>query len=132
MSKHTKEPWHPGRDDMQSYHGGDGQPFTNIYADDERAGMHLGHQLPLVIAEVQGEHIPREEEKANAHRICDCVNACAGLDPAAVPKLVEIATEILGDLGSGYIANASLAAEVNREDLRKRLVSILKLAKEGE
>ena len=30
-----------------------------------------------------------EEVNANAQRIVDCVNACAGLNPKAVPRLLE-------------------------------------------
>ena len=29
------------------------------------------------------------ESEANAHRIVDCVNACKGLDPEAIPELIK-------------------------------------------
>lgn len=32
---------------------------------------------------------PEPEAEANAHRIADCVNACEGINPEAVPDLLE-------------------------------------------
>lgn len=65
----TKGPWSPGREDMQSYDGATDQPFSSVYADDDRAGSHMGHKLPLVIARIDGKDIEAEEEKANARFI---------------------------------------------------------------
>ena len=67
--KATKGPWTPGREDMQSYDGATGQPFSSVYADDDRAGLHMGHKLPLVIARIDGKDIEAEEEKSNARFI---------------------------------------------------------------
>ena len=49
------------------------------------------------------------ENKANAHRIVACVNACAGIaDPSAVPDLLEAATLIDSmDFVEGYTFPAS-------------------------
>lgn len=80
----TSEPWTTGREDMQSYRGDTGEPFSSIYRrDDERMeivpdGLGGMSRLPLRIAYVDGKDIPREEEKANARRIAACVNACGG------------------------------------------------------
>ena len=62
--KHTKEPWRWGYD---------------------------ADETLFVFAELQEVACIRQEQpdQANAQRICDCVNACAGLNPKAVPKLLE-------------------------------------------
>ena len=61
--------WSAGREDMQSYDGATGEPFSSVYADDDRAGAHLGERLPLRIATIPGEKIEQHEEKAIARFI---------------------------------------------------------------
>ena len=69
MSKHTAGEWRTGRTDMQSYEGGSGLPFVQIYADDERGKWHLGERLPIVIARLVGEEIDLDELWANARLV---------------------------------------------------------------
>lgn len=95
MSKHTPEPWHTGREDMQSYDGNTGQPFSSVYATDDRGGIHLGKQLPLVIARVDGENIERDEEKANTRLI-----AAAPCLLAALKRLLDERNPFVTDVDS--------------------------------
>ena len=37
-----------------------------------------------------------EEQEAHAHLIVDCVNACEGINPEAVPELMEALRGVLG------------------------------------
>lgn len=48
--------WKTGRDDMQSYDGLTGEPFTNIYHATETDGVHkpTGEPLPKVIGRAVG------------------------------------------------------------------------------
>ena len=66
-AKHTPEPWERN-----------GKRIERIYL-----GMKVSEQVEL-IARVYGE-----DSEANARRIVACVNACAGINPKAVPELVE-------------------------------------------
>lgn len=52
----TPGPWREGRHDMISYEGHSGEPFKNVYADDERAGKgHMtGKTLPYTVARGEG------------------------------------------------------------------------------
>jgi len=66
--KHTPEPW-ARRGDM-------------VYTVEDEPGQ---------AACVADCHAPNTEEAAaNADRIVACVNACAGINPAAVPKLLKL------------------------------------------
>jgi hypothetical protein len=94
-TNHTPGPWHPGREDGQSFDASTGQPFSSVYADDKRGGRHLGHALPLTIALVQGENIGRGEEKANARLI------------SAAPELFDLAQAII-ERGPGATIGDSL------------------------
>ncbi len=53
----TPGPWHAGRSDMTSYDGGSGEPFKNVYSDDERGGYHsrTGERLPFVVGRGEGD-----------------------------------------------------------------------------
>lgn len=56
-SKTSPNEWKAGRMDMVSYEGLSGEPFKNIYTDDERGGFHpkLGERLPYTVARGEGE-----------------------------------------------------------------------------
>ena len=88
----TPGPWRPGSLTNQSYHGDTGQPFTNIYTDDDRGGKHptFGTPLPLVVAEAHGEGLPFEEEKANAELIAHA--------PADIAYLLGIVERLQDEL----------------------------------
>lgn len=96
-TQHTSGPWRTGREDVQSYDGTTGQPFSSIYADDDRAGMHLGHKLPLRVATVHGDHINQHEERANARLI------------SAAPDLYEAAKMLTAWVDSKSYAYAECA-----------------------
>jgi hypothetical protein len=52
----TPGPWKAGRSDMTSYEL-EGGPFKNVYAADERGGVHhvTGETLPYVVARGEGD-----------------------------------------------------------------------------
>lgn len=67
----TPGPWQAGREDIQFYDGGSGEPFWSVYRkdEDERCEMHLGSRVPLLIAKLPGEVIDEAEGRANARVI---------------------------------------------------------------
>jgi hypothetical protein len=76
--KHTPEPWRAS------------DTTQDVSAQVE------GHDCRIVHA----YHLQRfkHSAKANAQRIVDCVNACQGLNPAAVPELLSAAKDALESL----------------------------------
>jgi len=63
----------------------------------------------------------------DVYRACECVNACAGINPAAVPKMVEALRELLHHFCGGgerrmsdaevmEMARAALALAENTEE----------------
>lgn len=81
MSGHTKEPWF-----IEYDRGAEAQ---GIWARVPEFGTQL---IGEVFSEDCGDALPHE---ANARRIVSCVNALAGLDPAALPALIEAARAML-------------------------------------
>ena len=67
MSEHTKEPWVTGK----WGDGSSGYGLTNVIAPDS--------EVIIATDVIEGE----------ATRIIACVNACAGINPEAVPDMVE-------------------------------------------
>ena len=56
---------------------------------------------------------PAPEEKANAKRIVACVNACAGINPEAVPEVLEalrVTAVALAICGEGTVRPGSAEA----------------------
>ena len=45
----------------------------------------------------------QDTEAANADRIIDCVNACAGINPEAVPDLLEVCQSIMAGVKAGNL-----------------------------
>lgn len=91
---------------MQSYDGLTGEPFTNIYADDDRGGKHpkLGDRLPLAVARaVAEEGVSLEEQKANARLIAAA--------PTMHTFLRHLADERFdsGDMENGYVKAVTAA-----------------------
>ena len=78
MSKHTPEPWKDG--------------FLRVTA--------LNGGMRVAVTSCDGGNV--EIEQANANRIVDCVNACAGMaDPAAeIAELKRKRDELLAALGA--------------------------------
>ncbi len=76
MDKHTPEPWNV----MFNYD-------NNI--NEEAPGRHtIRSKDGWNIARIW-ENIGNSDSSANARRIVSCVNACAGINPEAVPDLVK-------------------------------------------
>jgi hypothetical protein len=71
-TQHTPEPWELTRHATPDY-----APQCGIYSEDH----------PADFAIVKGE--------ANARRIVACVNACKGINPEAVPDLLEALQDVL-------------------------------------
>ena len=99
MSEHTKEPWttqglQTWSDDHLRCYIGPG---------------HGGHTICHVFHEGPGKGTC----DANAARIVACVNACAGLDPEAIPETVEA----VGDLIKAYQLSEGIARELHRVEL---------------
>lgn len=89
-------PWKTGREDMQSFEFGSGEAFTNVYHGEIKDGVHLGTELPLVIARVYGE-----KNKALARRI------------SATPDLLEACQKALAILTeTGLVKTSSIREAV--------------------
>ncbi len=90
--KHTPEPWkvhhhsHINREQWLSILNG----TFDI--------THNGAANPAVVACSKYSAMTDEENLANAQRIVDCVNACEGINPKAVPDLLGAAKYALADL----------------------------------
>lgn len=84
---HTKEPWLSS--DLVS-DGGDymGSEITSVIGDSMR------------IADTLGSDNNTSVDRVNACRIVACVNACAGMNPDALPKLIDVAERMSLFLGS--------------------------------
>jgi hypothetical protein len=74
--KHTPEPWHVGTMSRTTL----GRESTDHYIENDSG---------YIIASVSHLLSYRKQHRANAERIVACVNACAGLDPTAVPLMYE-------------------------------------------
>lgn len=120
QTQHTPEPWElDERDRISDIADGSGfhavGPFV-IVAPDEDGEL-------AVVAEIQDD-VPGGLAEANASRIVACVNACAGLDPAAIPALVAAAERVIDrtptSLEGGTETLLDLLHE-NREALRAAL-----------
>ena len=89
MSDHTPEPWRT--------EGGD---RAEVLTKD-------GYMIASCEWAQKEDDIP----DANAERIVDCVNACAGLDPEAVPGLLAVCEVVVeaskdhGSLSPGWFAS---------------------------
>jgi len=80
--KHTEEPWEVK-----------GRGFA-IY----RQGYYITSTQG---AEGTLKHI-QDTNRANAERIVDCVNSCAGINPEAVPKMIETIKDLIHEVEMGY------------------------------
>lgn len=87
MSKHTPEPWVSS----VALSGSENDRGFDIHAD----GKHIARVSPM-IKNLRGD--ASTEAIANKDRILACVNACAGVNPEAVPDAVAA----LRDMLDGY------------------------------
>lgn len=78
MSEHTPEPW----ESVKALSGSENDRGFNIYG----GAQFIGRVSPM-IKDKRGN--ASEEGIANADRIVACVNACAGINPEAVPDVLE-------------------------------------------
>lgn len=83
--KHTQEPW-DGIDIDERYF-----PHRVPIVDKN------GYRIANVIQNPPG-NICDEEAMANAKRIVACVNACAGINPEAVPVLLKMCERVATDI----------------------------------
>jgi hypothetical protein len=72
--KHTQEPWYQ--------HETEGKLYASIRGRSGRCVADCGSRSDAIA-------------QANAKRIVSCVNACAGINPAAVPKLLAALDEFV-------------------------------------
>jgi hypothetical protein len=79
--QHTAEPWHATGEIVRKSLGNTGILDCNTFGRARSTG----------------------ECQANAQRIVDCVNACAGLNPAAVPELIEALVSVVKTCEAGVI-----------------------------
>lgn len=80
MSEHTPEPWFANGSEIRA---------SNPKAERKHTFR------PFVAQMLCGPSFSTAEVEANAHRIAACVNACAGLNPEAVPDLLAAAEKVL-------------------------------------
>jgi len=105
MPKHTPEPWMLHRDNHMglTYPMGEEVSHRIIWGD----GRDVAYLPP---------HSDGDNGNANAARIVACVNACKGLNPDAIPELLEAAKTLLDnrvpipDKGADYAVRSHVAA----------------------
>lgn len=77
-TKHTPEPWEEYAGNIRTVEA------NEKYGDGYRAEF---RRRPIAdVVNIRGQE---EVNKANAQRIVACVNACKGINPEAVPELLE-------------------------------------------
>ncbi len=113
--KHTPEPWHVSAPRAGTAHGWE----VRTYSGEKLAGVKLTNLV------CQMSHHPRKQEEAhaNAARIVACVNACEGINPEAVPKMLEALRECITDAGAHSINKGTIS------DLGRRLAAINEIAR---
>jgi len=114
MQKHTQEPW---------LIGGTGSEHQ-IYVKQDGAPVH--------IIQVLGDITQPAEDRANAARIVECVNACEGIDkPSAfIPTMRRELKDIREAIGADE--NESTFDEVERLlSIRNSLLAVLRKVGEG-
>lgn len=115
--KHTPGPW--ALDDPNE--------MTSAVAETARHGIY-----GLFLSEEQCETNDRafELDKANAQRIVDCVNACEGINPAAVPELIASIQNLNEQLDNFWNCGRAEGFVKFICKAQKRCETALKLAKE--
>jgi len=93
MSKHTPEPWYISCTDWLGE-----DPKHKLFIEGNHSTDDEENEFAVAVAVVEGNRTSTETTHANANRIVACVNACAGINPAAVPKLVEALKAVAADV----------------------------------
>lgn len=93
--KHTPTPWYFGHDKFSLH--------TPIASEDDPSGKPVASVL----------------EKADAERIVACVNSCAGLNPEAIPELVQAARDARAILRNNENPSKELLLAVLQNALAK-------------
>jgi hypothetical protein len=90
MSNHTPEPW--GTTKGNGIHltlaNGEGHWFPIVYS---KNGMDVAYIVPM-----------EDTKHADADRIVACVNACAGINPEAVPDMLHLA-RLVANLNENHL-----------------------------
>ena len=101
-SEHTAEPWYVGKETAAGcvwvYAHGDPLAEPNVWWTGFRAfffGKKDTRELTLI------QKMRGESAEANAGRVVACVNACKGINPKAVPDLLETAKTFVAVLDHG-------------------------------
>ena len=108
---HTPEPWGFEMDGSGHLWVGPMRPDAKI------------SEIVFGVETVATKDEQRERRIANAARACHCVNALRGLNPEAVPKLVEAVELVVEELGPhsnwhGHVRAIVLACETALAELR--------------
>lgn len=89
MTAHTPEPWQSDRNCVFVQPGAVRWWIANTNTIRGASGYYAS---PIAEAETEAGIAPKHEcASADAARIVECVNACAGLNPAEIPALIEAA-----------------------------------------
>ena len=107
---HTQEPWYRALNPTMIGHRG----LLGTYQVVAHVEIRRGHTEEGHEHGSPKESIEQAEAFANATRIVECVNNCAGINPDAVPALLEALKDILsvvlatGGLDSGFMSDSNL------------------------
>jgi len=95
LARATPGPWHAGRSDMMSYDASGTVAFKNVYADDERGGVHLGDPMPLTVAKAVDESALYDGAGAKAIPDAEIMTNAAliALAPALAAEVIRLRAE---------------------------------------
>ena len=91
--RHTAGPWEVNRGSGTITGASNGTTSATVTVMPQWYRNHAG----------DGTHATQNRLDANASRIVDCVNACEGLNPAAVPDLLEALHGFIGSTIYGHL-----------------------------
>ncbi len=99
LTAHSPEPWHAGA--RTPGIRGERDPADCAIFDAEGFRCASGEEMRPIVPDVA-----LRRKRLNAARIVACVNACAGINPEAVPDMLGILDAIV--LGNGMLTRAML------------------------
>lgn len=122
-SKHTPEPWN-----IHPHYKCEGMAVENEHGEGWVAWSAVIGKGEMIIADVKGcthdggfsKVENGKEVQANADRIIACVNACAGINPEAVPDLLAAAKGIIKAIedGNGVVCYRAMMAAIAKAEGR--------------